>query len=71
MIERCWCDSEAFQFWASELYQSGLPLVSAEGRMAQAADYFTSGKLRAFADEARALNAAGRGDNLAAILARR
>jgi len=67
-VERCWCDSAAFQFWASELYQSGQPLVSAEGRTAQAADHFTLRKLRAFAREARTLNAAGRGDNLAVVL---
>ena len=71
VVERCWCDSATFQFWASELYQSGLPLVSADGRTAQAADHFTSAKLSVFAKEAQALNAAGRGDNLVAVLVRR
>ena len=69
-VERCWCDSGALQFWVRELYQSGLPLVSAEGQTARATDRFTPQRLRGFAREARALNAAGRGDNLAAVLVR-
>jgi SAM-dependent methyltransferase len=67
-VQRCWCDASAFQFWASELYRAGIPLCDAEGRLALPANHFTREQLRQFESESRAANAAGRGDQIAAVL---
>lgn len=67
-VRDCWCDSSAFQFWGSELYQRGVPLFDAEGRMAEPRNYFTSKELSQFERDAAAVNAASRGDQIALIL---
>jgi 2-polyprenyl-3-methyl-5-hydroxy-6-metoxy-1,4-benzoquinol methylase len=68
-VRDCWCDSSGFQFWGSELYVRGVPIFNSEGRMADPGDYFTAEELRRFDREAAALNAAGRGDQIALVLA--
>ncbi|MGH7481154.1 MAG: class I SAM-dependent methyltransferase [Longimicrobiales bacterium] len=50
-------DSDAFQFWGSELYRRGIPLDGAELKA-----FFTATELAGFEREATRLNAQGRGD---------
>jgi SAM-dependent methyltransferase len=64
----CWCDSNEFQFWASELYVRGVPLMDAEGRTALPEEHFTVEQLRRFRKDAREANAANRGDQAAFVL---
>jgi SAM-dependent methyltransferase len=59
----CRCDSGSFQFWASELYQNGIPLVSADPN-----HYFSKAQLNRFSRQARNLNALDRGDQCVAVL---
>ncbi len=54
-------DSDAFQFWGSELYRRGLPLHRPEG-VEDPASLFPARQLRAYEREARRLNRAGDGD---------
>jgi SAM-dependent methyltransferase len=68
LLER-WCDSNEFQFWGSELYRRSLPLTNMEGRPTDPFSHFSQSQMKAFADEARRLNAAHQGDQLAAVLA--
>jgi SAM-dependent methyltransferase len=66
--ERCWCDSSAFQFWASELYKRGVSLYDQDGRSRNPENYFTKAEMRAFAHRAKEVNASGRGDQLVVVL---
>jgi hypothetical protein len=68
VIERCWCDSSAFHFWASELYQKGLSLLDQTGRGRDPAQHFTKAQMKGFDQQARKANASGRGDQLVAVL---
>ena len=65
-----WSDSGPFQFWGSELYQRGIALMNAQGVAEAPETYFSAEKLKAFVDEAIALNASNRGDQIVAVLAR-
>jgi SAM-dependent methyltransferase len=67
-IQQIWCDSTAFQFWGSELYRRGIPLVNSEGQMARPEDHFSSAQLKVFAARARELNAMLRGDQVVVLL---
>jgi SAM-dependent methyltransferase len=67
-VRQCWCDSSAFQFWASELYRAGKPALGATGRPLRLEDHFTPAQLAAFERDTAALNASGRGDQLAVVL---
>jgi len=68
-VVRLWHDSGALQFTASELYRKGLPLFDAERRPARMEQHFTRRQLKEFDREAVELNRAGRGDQIAALLA--
>jgi SAM-dependent methyltransferase len=65
-----WCDSDGFQFWGSELCGMGIPLVKADGTATLAQEHFTEQQLREFKRRSRHLNAAGRGDQIVAVLVR-
>jgi len=67
-IRECWCDSTEFQFWASELYQRGVPHTDAHGRVTQPQDHFSPVELATFRREAEAANRANRGDQMAVLL---
>jgi SAM-dependent methyltransferase len=67
-IERCWCDSSAFQFWASEAYQRGLSLYDGNGSPMDPGKYFNKAQMRAFDRQAKMLNASGRGDQIVVVL---
>jgi SAM-dependent methyltransferase len=67
-MHRCWCDSTPFQFWASELYRAGIALFDREGHPTTPENHFAKEQLRQFETEARAANAAGRGDQIATVL---
>ena len=68
-IERVACDSTAFQFWASERYRRGQPLVDRIVATAPVPDV-SRRALRRMARRAARLNAAGRGDQAAVWLRR-
>lgn len=68
VVERSWCDSGGFQFWASELYQKGLSLMDERGEMRNPQQYFTSSQMRNYSEQAEKANAANRGDQLAMVL---
>ncbi|HEY2481071.1 MAG TPA: hypothetical protein VGI30_02585 [Caulobacteraceae bacterium] len=55
-------DSQAFQFWGSELYRNGIPLTDPRAPGANRRE------LAAYADRARALNARNDGDQIAVVL---
>jgi SAM-dependent methyltransferase len=56
-------DSGGMQFWGSELYRRGLPLVDPEsGRMRRSEEEFGRKRKLAYRAQARRLNAAGQGD---------
>jgi SAM-dependent methyltransferase len=67
-VERSWCDSSAFQFWASELYEQGLSLYDQSGSSRDPKNYFSKAQMRAFVRQTKILNATDRGDQLAVIL---
>jgi SAM-dependent methyltransferase len=67
-VTESWCDSSGFQFWGSELYLKGIPLMPPDGRAADPASHFSRPQLEQFERAAQALNAAQRGDQMAAIL---
>jgi SAM-dependent methyltransferase len=69
-VERCWCDSGAFQFWASELYGRGQALFDERSRPVAPENHFPPSQLRQFELEAQTLNRADRGDQIAAVLTR-
>jgi len=64
------CDSSEFQFWASELYQRGIPLTNPRGKTESPENYFTSEQMKQFANEASVLNANDRGDQFIVLLAK-
>jgi hypothetical protein len=57
-------ESGALQFWGSELYRRDIPLIEGERNLSK---YFDAKTLKKYADESRALNAAGEGDEAAFI----
>ncbi len=63
------CDSSAFQFWASELYQRGVPLMDSGGQQQVLEAHFSKHQIKDFAKQAVVLNASNRGDQIVAILA--
>lgn len=65
---RSWCDSGAIQFSASELYRKGVPLFDPQGRPTPMEPHLSPEQLRQFEHQARELNAAGRGDQIVALL---
>lgn len=67
-IKDVWCDSGAFQFWASEIYRKDIPLVGAQARFTSPTDHFSPEEMRGFDAKAVALNRVGRGDQLVALL---
>jgi SAM-dependent methyltransferase len=67
-IEKCWCDSSAFQFWASESYQRGLSLYDQNGSPRDPENIFSKAQMSAFARQAEILNATDRGDQLVVVL---
>jgi SAM-dependent methyltransferase len=68
-VVRVYRDSDSFQFWASELYRRGVPLVRGSAGFAAPLEYFSPSELAEFDAEARRLNAAQRGDQFVALLA--
>lgn len=63
-------DSMGFQYWGSEMYKAGKPLVSDPSKPARAsAHLFTKEKLKDFEAEARLSNLDGTGDQAAFYLA--
>ncbi len=63
-----WFDSSAFQFWASELYLRGVPLIDEQGRGAQPEKFFSRRQIKDWAKEAKYLNQVGKGSDLAVLL---
>jgi hypothetical protein len=69
-ITKLWCDSSAFQFWGSEQYRLDIPLYSERSWLvAPERSVFSPAQIEAFEAQARALNEAGRGDQIVAWLA--
>ena len=58
-IEQIYYDSTSDQFLGSELYQKGIPLITATGNLKH---YFSRRKLQQFKSQARQLNLCRRGD---------
>jgi len=67
-VRKWWCDSTAFQFWGSELYQKGVPLFDAEGGATRPDQHFTKMQMREFARAAENANKLDRGDQVAVVL---
>jgi SAM-dependent methyltransferase len=67
-VAKVWNDSTYFQFWGSELYKKGYPLVDENGNPARLEKHFTTRELRMFKSNARHLNKKGSGDQLVALL---
>ena len=67
-VRECWCDSTEFQFWASKLYQRGIPHTDGQGRATQPQDHFSAMELAAFRREAVAANQTNLGDQLVVLL---
>jgi SAM-dependent methyltransferase len=67
-IEKWCCDSTAFQFWGSELYRRGLPLVDAQGSPVNFEKVFTPQEIKDFGEKANAANRNQRGDQVVVIL---
>jgi len=59
------CDSSALQFWGSELYRRDIPLAEGQRNLSK---YFDVKTMKRYADEAKALNASGQGDEAAFII---
>jgi SAM-dependent methyltransferase len=63
-------DSTGFQFWGSEQYLRGIPLMDAQSVMVKQRDApFPRAQLRGWERQAVALNKAGRGDQAAWVIA--
>jgi SAM-dependent methyltransferase len=67
-IEQWFCDSSAFQLWASELYKRGIPLLDRQQNPVQARNFFSKEDMEEFDRKAKALNRNGRGDQVTVIL---
>lgn len=63
------CDSEGFQFWASELYVRDVPLTDPRSPRMGSRTIFTDEDLDGFDRRAADLNRKGEGDQIVAILA--
>lgn len=62
-------DSTGFQFWGSEQYLRGIPLMGGRSVMVKPGDApFSKGQLRGWERRASALNRAGRGDQAAWVI---
>lgn len=61
-------DSTSFQFWGSELYRRGIPLNDPRSPAVTRGATFSKAEMADFARRARAANAAGEGDQVAALL---
>jgi len=64
-VEKIWCDSEAFQFFGSEHYEKGRPLLENGQYLAGS---LNPEQLRRYEQEARRLNRLKQGDQIAVIL---
>lgn len=63
-------DSTGFQFWGSEQYLLGIPLMDGRSVMVEPRSApFTKAQLKAWEQQSTALNAAGRGDQAAWVIA--
>jgi SAM-dependent methyltransferase len=69
-VDRLWDDSNAFQFWGSELYLQDKPLMLPEGGMLEPMLEFGPSKMAQFEEHARRLNAEGRGDQIVVVLSK-
>jgi SAM-dependent methyltransferase len=69
-VKKCWCDSTAFQYWGSELYEKGFALYDRNGRVTAPGEHFTKSQMRRFTRKARAANARERGDQVVLVLSR-
>ena len=58
-------DSGILQFWGSELYRRDIPLAEGERNLSK---YFDAKTMKKYAEEAKALNASGQGDQAAFII---
>jgi SAM-dependent methyltransferase len=67
-IEQWFCDSSAFQFWASELYKRGVPLLDRRQNPVQPQQFFSKEEMEEFGRKAKELNQNGRGDQVTVIL---
>jgi hypothetical protein len=61
-------DSDGFQFWGSEMYRRDVPM-NAPGAHSKKKPMFAPAELESWEVQARVLNAEGRGDQFAAVLA--
>jgi hypothetical protein len=62
-------DSTGFQFWGSEQYLRGIPLMGGQSAMVAPDDSpFSKSQLRGWEKQAVALNRAGRGDQAAWVI---
>lgn len=61
-------DSTSFQFWGSELYRRGIPLNDPRSPSVTRGATFSKAEMADFTRRARAANAAGEGDQVAALL---
>jgi SAM-dependent methyltransferase len=61
-------DSTGLQFWGSELYRRGVPLIDPQSPMTPGGSMFTSQQLEEYASRAAKLNAVGDGDQVIVIL---
>ncbi len=65
LVREVKCDSGALQFWGSELYRKDIPLVVGERNLSK---YFDAKTMKKYAEEAKALNVSGQGDQAAFII---
>lgn len=67
-LRRIEFDSTGFQFWGSELYRRGIALNDPRSPTVTRGAGFTAAEMADFARRARAANARGEGDQIAALL---
>lgn len=67
-IERIEDDSDAFQFWGSQMYRQGIAMNDPRAH-SKKTPLFDKARIAAWDEEAKALNAAGHGDQFVAVLA--
>ncbi len=67
-VERIEDDSDAFQFWGSEMYRQGIPMNDPRAH-SKKTPLFDAARMAAWEAEAKALNEAARGDQFFAVLA--
>ncbi|MBI3506518.1 MAG: class I SAM-dependent methyltransferase [Proteobacteria bacterium] len=66
-VDRLEDDSDGFQFWGSEMYRRDIPMNSPKAH-SKKKPLFAAAELAGWDAQARALNAAGRGDQFLAVL---